>query len=487
MFKWIRNFVMPAIIGLLLFESFRYNYWLLALLAIALFYRRLIDNPIKNRLIITFAFAMGFFIPHLWWVSVLGVDAALLLCALCTASFILIALIPIKSGSFSSKLEFATAWALIELIRSQYPWGGFSWGLLGYSQTSGPLVQYARIGNFALVAFVVVLVATLISDLKLFRNLRAHFVALVLVLAGLFFPTASQSGVLNVGVVQGGVVSAQVPEFARADQVLFHHLQQTVQHANELRNADVVMWPENAVNLQLDPLGTEARIQAAVDEVGKPFLIGAVRDGADGHPENVVTLWLPQSGEKTSYVKNHLVPFGEYIPLRNLLASHFGRLDQIPSDFVPGQGGGVIDVAGAKVGVAICFEVSDQLHLTNLVQGGAELFFAASNNATYLGTAQPIQQFEISRFSAIAHQRTMVVATTTGISGVISANGEVSNRVLEDNGQVFVAKVGLSQNRSFTDKHPLATYLFIAGLILMLGLRRVRINSAKSSVDSPTQ
>ena len=487
MFKCLWRMKMPALAGLLLFAAFRYNYWALAIFAIAIFYRKLLDAPFKTRLIVTFAFATGFFIPHLWWVSVLGFDALLLLAALCIASFMLIASFPIASGSFACKLEFASVWALIELIRAHYPWGGFGWGLLGYSQTSGPLVQYARIGNFALVAFVVALIATLIADFRPLHNFRQHFLALTLLVFGFCFPTSAEVGELKVGVVQGGVVSAAVPEFARASQVLVNHLQQTQEHVDELQRADVVVWPENSVNLQSDPVGVTGQVQAVVNLIGKPFLIGAVRDGVDGHPENVVTLWLPRSGPQTSYIKNHLVPFGEYIPMRNLLARHVGRLDQIPSDFAHGQGGGVMEVAGTKVGVAICFEVADQDHLTDLVHEDAQLFFAASNNATYLRTQQPAQQFEISRFSAIAHQRTMVVATTSGVSGLVSPNGDVSNQIVETGGKVFVAKISLFDGRTFTDKHPLFQYLFIGALVPLFVIRKVRIRSAHSQEDRSSE
>ena len=487
MFKWVNRLVMPAFGGLLLFGAFRYNFWLLAVIAIAVLYRRLTDQPIKARLSISFGFAFGFFVPLLSWVFVLGLDVLFLLAALCIVFFLLLALLPIESGNVWNKLEFAVAWAVIELIRAQYPWGGFSWGFLGYSQTSGPLVNYAIIGNTTLVAFVVVLVATLICDFKFFGNFRQHFLAAALLAVGLAFPTTHQTEEIKVGVVQGGVVSPQVPEFARASQVFVHHLRQTSQHAGELRQADLVVWPENSVDLESDSTSMKQQIQRVVDEIGKPFLIGAVRERKDGHPENVVSLWLPRTGESVSYVKNHLVPFGEYIPMRDLLVTHIGRLNQIPEDFARGHGGGVIDVAGAKVGVAICFEVADQPHLTNLVNNGAQLFFAASNNATYLGTNQPAQQFEISRFSAIAHQRTMVVATTSGISGVISASGAVSNRFSGEGGNVFVAKVGLGSGKAFTDINPANRYLFLGVLFVLLLSRRLRSRTKGNAVDGASE
>lgn len=470
----IKFALVPGLAGLALDFSFRHNIWWLAIIAIGILYRRLADQALKVRLRVVAIFATAFFVAHVWWISVLGVDALLLLAALCIFFFSLICVIPIQSGSLSSKLEFAALWAFIELLRSSYPWGGFSWGLLGYSQTSGPIVQYARVGNFALVAFVMVLIATLASEQNLFGKFWQKSLLLMLIVAGYIFPATDVAQYVSIAVVQGGVASDLTPGFAKPNEVFLNHLAQTRSHVSALRKTDIVVWPENSVILQSGSAGTERQIQEIVNEIGKPFLIGAVRNGLDGRPENVVTLWLPEIGQTESYVKNHLVPFGEYLPVRSLLAPHINRFDQIPNDFVRGKGAGVMDVSDTKVGVAICFEVSDQPHLTSLVNDGAEIFVAASNNATYLGTQQPLQQFEISRFSAIAHERSMVIATTSGVSGVVSANGEVSNLVTQKDGEVFVAKVGLSNAKSIADRFASAQIRIFGVLVIFLALRRLR-------------
>ena len=474
MTKFLKQIPRPALAGLLLYFAFRHNFWVLSIFGMGLFYRTLTDQTWRPRLISTLSFASAFFFPLLRWIGILGNDAWILLATLCIALFTVVAIVPVQSGKLDSKIEFAIFWCLMELIRSHFPWGGFSWGLVSYAQTSGPLVQYSRIGSSILVAFVTVLVATVVGELRFFRNFWQNWLALGLIIIGLLFPTSSAIGSVQVGVVQGGVVSSQVPEFARASQVLVHHLEQTRLHTDQLREADFVVWPENSVNLQSSSDATSKQIQQVVDEVGKPFLIGAVRENKKGIPQNVVILWLPKVGQSTSYVKNHLVPFGEYLPLRKLLAAQIGRFNQIPADFEPGQGGGVINVAGTKVGVAICFEVADQSHLSNLVNAGATVLVAASNNATYLGSEQPAQQFEMSRFSAITHQRTMVVATTSGTSGVISADGVVSNRVTDSEGHVFVAKVNLSNNVTFGDRYPKWPFFFVVVATTFFVLHRLR-------------
>lgn len=475
MFKLAKQVGIPSFAGLLLYASFRTGFWALAILAIAVFYRTLVDQPGRTRFIAALAFATSFFASLVLWVSVIGLDALLLLSGLCIIFFLLVAWLPIASGSLWNKIEFALIWVLVELLRSNYPWGGFSWGLIGYSQTTGPLVEYARFGSTSLVTFTTVLLATIFADRK-FLTVKSHqILAISLIAIAYVIPASETSGEIRVGIVQGGVVSDFVPEFAKPEQVFVKHLQQTKMHAEILRTADVVVWPENSVNLQSSSSETELQIQQIVDYIGKPFLIGAVRQTIEGQPQNIVTLWLPKTGASTSYVKNHLVPFGEYLPLRHQLAPHIDRFDQIPADFEPGQGGGVIEVAQTKVGVAICFEVADQRHLTRLVNDDAQIFIAASNNATYLNSQQPAQQFEISRFSAIAHQRTMVVATTSGVSGVISPSGKVSNRVDSSDGLVFVADVALATNRTFSDRFPLLPYYLVGVLAAVMGQRRLLV------------
>jgi len=487
-FKQLRKIILPMSAGLILYCAFRYDIWLLTILAISIFYRRLVDQPLQKRLLVTFGFTVGFFVPHLWWISVLGYDALLLLSLLCIVLFALIAFLPLHSNNFWSKLEFASTWALIELVRSHYPWGGFGWGLLGYSQTTGPLVQYSRYANVALVAFVVVLIAAMVSDFRIlnpniFMKSKELLLVITLLIIGVVLPAPQTNGVFKVGVVQGGVVPAFVPESIRASQVFANHLRQTQAHADLLRNSDLVVWPENSVNLQEASGIVSPQIQAVVDQIGKPFLVGVVRTNQDGQPENAVLLWLPKTGITSSYVKNHLVPFGEYIPMRNLLAARVGRLDQIPADFTKGVGGGVSEVAGTRVGVAICFEVADQMHLTNLVDDGAQVLIAASNNATYLGTLQPAQQFQISKFSAIAHQRSMVVATTTGVSGVISASGNISYQVTDSGASVFVAEAELSNSVAVTDRYPMCRYLFVSVFFMTVLTRRARARFKKLNAD----
>jgi len=81
----------------------------------------------------------------------------------------------------------------------------------------------------------------------------------------------------------------------------------------------------------------------------------------------------------------------------------------------------------------------------------------------------------------------MVVATTSGVSGVISANGNIDNRFAGEGGTVFIAKVGLGTNKAFTDQHPSLRFLFIAILIGLLAVRRLRMRTISRGDDRSQQ
>jgi apolipoprotein N-acyltransferase len=209
---------------------------------------------------------------------------------------------------------------------------------------------------------------------------------------------------------------------------------------------DLVIWPENSTDI--DPFADSTvydDIQGAVDAVGVPVLVGAMVSGEE--PEDVYNqgiVWEPGTGPVQRYSKTHPVPFGEYIPFRDVLAQLIRRLDQIPRDMVPGTEPGVLSMNGTTIGDVICFEVAYDELLHDVVAGGAELVVVQTNNATYMGTGQIEQQFAISRLRAIETGRYVVVAATNGVSGVVAPDGEVVERAPVRSQAVLLQDVPIS-------------------------------------------
>jgi apolipoprotein N-acyltransferase len=188
-----------------------------------------------------------------------------------------------------------------------------------------------------------------------------------------------------------------------------------------------------------------------------PILIGATTwysSGSEGEgPTNSGIMWTG-NGPSQIYSKNHLVPFGEYVPLRDVLAKWITRFDQIPNDFVPGEGQGVFDVSGAQIGDVICFEVAYANHIYDTINAGAQVITVQTNNATYGNTTQPEQQFAITRFRAIETQRAFLVASTSGISGLIQNDGSVTDKTKQFESAIVTGEAPLISEKTFSTKYP---------------------------------
>jgi apolipoprotein N-acyltransferase len=243
---------------------------------------------------------------------------------------------------------------------------------------------------------------------------------------------------------------------------------------------DLIVWPESGTDIDpLQPGLAADEITDLVSATDIPVLIGATTWGSgDGSkssgPRNAGILWQRDSGPEEMYFKNHLVPFGEYIPLRDFIARFISRFDQIPSDFIAGTEPGVLKVGNSKIGDVICFEVAYADRIQKTVAAGAQVMVVQTNNATYGNTSQPAQQFAITRFRAIESQRAFLVASTSGISGLIRNDGTVISQTKQFEAATVVGEVELISDLTFTHRFP-HWVLVVSILILIFALRRNRM------------
>ena len=164
------------------------------------------------------------------------------------------------------------------------------------------------------------------------------------------------------------------------------------------------------------------------------------------------------------------MPFGEYLPLREVLADLITRFDQVPNDFVPGEGPGVFTVSDKRIGDVICFEVAYANHIHDTINAGAQVVVVQTNNATYGNTAQPEQQFAITRFRAIETQRAFLVASTSGISGLIQNDGSVSARTNQFESAIVTGQAQLINDKTFSTRYP--NWVLLVSIALLLTTTR---------------
>lgn len=461
--------------------SFSPNHWWAAILGVAILLTTLDSQSFRTRLKLTSFFAFTLFAIHVKWVSVLGNDAWLGLAILCFLPWLLFALLPIDSRSKWFLLQPAAMVIVLEAIRSTTPWGGFPWGLLAYSQLDGPLVALATVGGQALVSGVVVVCAAVLIKFVKFRSITAVLPFLVIAISSASVDTLVSDKTIKLAAIQGNVPRVGNELAAQRAAVLENHVKTTRNLLFEIeigstQKPDLIVWPESGTDI--DPLvpGVAAdKINALVKGSDIPILIGATTwNGSnpyseDSGPTNSGILWS-QTGPGQIYSKNHLVPFGEYIPLREVLADLITRFDQIPNDFVAGEGPGVFSVSGKNIGDVICFEVAYANHIHDTIKAGAQVITVQTNNATYGNTAQPEQQFAITRFRAIETQRAFLVASTSGISGLIQNDGSVSVRTEQFESAIVTGEAPLISEKTLSTKYP--HWMLIASIAFLVATTR---------------
>jgi len=326
---------------------------------------------------------------------------------------------------------------LLEEVRNRFPFGGFGWVRLAYTQADAPFSKIAAIGGAAgLSAF------TLLCGLILFFLLKRRFSIITLIpfLLVLIPINLTTTGSTKVLMIQGNVPQMGLDFNSRAKAVFNNHFERTQAELTKDSNVDFVLWPENSVDV--DPF-TNKDVKQGLDSIDRPLIIGAIM-GKGNKLLNTSILWggdLPPT-----YVKQHLTPFGEYIPLRSLASKISPYTDRV-TDFEPGQSQVLFTVKSAVIAPIICFElVDDQILHEGAVS--ANILAVQTNSATFGMSAESAQQLSITRVRAIEHGRNIVSVSTTGYSAVINSEGKVVQKSSMGTAESIRADVGLLEGKT---------------------------------------
>ncbi|WP_396449553.1 apolipoprotein N-acyltransferase [Actinomadura sp.] len=449
---------------------------------------------------LAFVAGAAFFLPALEGISRIGPDGWIVLSLVEAAYFL-----PMGAGiAVAARLPgwpvwTAALWVAQELVRGRVPFGGFPWARLAFSQTATPLTPYASYGGAPLVTFLTALAGGLLAYAAVAahrarasrrdraatagpapggasdeaaegaaggavsapRALAPAAAALALIAAvaggGLLIPTPASGRPVTVAVIQGNVPRLGLDFLGQRKAVLDNHVKATHELAAKVRAGQVprpelVVWPENASDL--DPYrepDAYTAIDGAVRDVGVPVLVGALTDTPDGEKvENRGIVWDPESGPGDYYVKRHPVPFGEYLPFRDILTKLITRFERIPRDFAKGTRSGVMKLGPVTIGDVICFEVAYDKEVRDVAPG--DILVVQTNNATYGRTSLPPQQIAMSRLRAVEHGRTILVAATSGISAIVAPDGRMLAESREFVPDIQVRTVPARTQRTLSDR-----------------------------------
>lgn len=375
------------------------------------------------------------------------------------------------------------AFVLDEAVRSRVPWGGFGWARLAFSQTSY-FTKIASLGGAPVLTFALATLGGLLAVLLSKARSRATLVAMiVLLLAPLAIPTNRATEVANVAAVQGNVPRLGLDFNAQREAVLQDHLGVTESFDEQIRGGEAkkpafVVWPENASDV--DPLHDVAAYQAITaitDKIGVPILVGGVAEVP--YVQNISVLWKPNIGPTSIYIKQHLAPFGEYLPLRGIAEALVPAAKRIV-DMKPGRKTVTHVIGNVRLADVICFEIiEDDLVRKAIVGGRANLLAVQTNSATFGRSPESTQQLAVSRERAIEHGRSIVSVSTSGKSALISPDGGI----IEESGffksAVLQAEMPITHRLTISDRlgrWPELAMLFIMVLAI---IRRIRQGSEK--------
>lgn len=471
-----------------------YGLWPLALAAPTALALLSAGRSARAGALLGFATGLGFFVPLLHWTGTYVGPFPWLLLAVVEAAYlaplgVLVVLVRRLPGW---PVWAAAGWVAQEALRDRWPFGGFPWGRLAFSQADAPTLGLAALGGAPLVTFAVALAGCLLAAalpllvvaLRVRRGrLRAGAAVvgvLAVLLAGLVVPATPPTGpTVQVAMVQGNVPRLGLDFNAQRAAVLRNHADATRALAERVRagtapRPDLVIWPENSSDIDpyTDPEAA-ALIDAAVRDIGVPVLVGAVVGRSATTVANMGIVWSPTSGPGATYTKRHPVPFGEYIPLRSVARLFSSDVDLVTRDFVKGDRVGVLQVGPATVGDVICFEVGYDGLVRDVVAGGGQVIAVQTNNATFGFTPQSEQQLAMSRLRAREHARTVLVAATSGVSAVVAPDGSVRERAGVFTAATFDVAVPLSAARTLATRAgewPEAALVALALLAALLGL-----------------
>jgi apolipoprotein N-acyltransferase len=330
-------------------------------------------------------------------------------------------------------LVVAGLWTAREALVSTWPYGGFAWGRVALSQSESPFAPLvAWVGVSGLSFLLVWLVAFLLQFLRepnvSIPSLRllAPAAAVAVVLALPAWPVVER-GTSAIAAVQGNAKAGYFDEREPGD-ILAAQASATLPLVGT--PVDMIVWPENGTDL--DPV-TVPQAASVLDylgaQTGAPILTGTIME-RDGRYYNTSLLWESGQGPLDYYDKRHPVPFGEYVPDREIWEPFAPDLiGLIAREYTPGTRDNVFNIDGVIAGLSICFDIVDDALTREAVDRGAQVIIAQTNNADFGRTDENQQQLAIARLRAIESARSIVNVSTVGTSQMIGPNGRTLTEI----------------------------------------------------------
>ncbi len=494
---WPGNLLAMAAGGLTPLFLAPFDIWPLALLSLALFYLGLRELKPRQALGRGWCYGFGLFGAGTSWIYVSihtyggasVVLAALLMLGFVAAVALFFALpawawarwFRRTDAPLADALAFAALWLGQEAFRGWFL-TGFPWLYSGYSQLHGPLAGLAPVGGMWLVSFALALTAALLCNLSRLRERKPLLAAgVILLLApwllGLAFKghgwTTPAGEPLTIAAVQGNIAQS----IKWNPEAVDHQLQLYRDKTFVSKPADIIVWPETAVPVLMDSAqGYLAVMGRFASDRHSALITGVpIRQVEDGQRRFYNGITVVGEGEGL-YRKQKLVPFGEYVPLQDLLRGLIAFFDLPMSDFARGPADQpLLQAKGYRIAPFICYEVVYP-ELAGSMAARSDLLLTISND-TWFGTSiGPLQHLQMAQMRALEAGRWMIRATNNGVTALIDPFGNITTQVPQFEEAVMYGEVTPMQG--LTPYLLLRSWPMTVVCVLLLGWALLRRRAA---------
>ncbi len=474
-----RDILLSLLSGILLILSFpSFDFEVLAWFALVPLFYSIEGKGLHHSFILGFLTGVISFLGILYWIIVAvhrygnvplipsGVILLLLVAYLSLfvgAFTCLTRFIQIRSG-FETVLFAPVLWVALEYLRS-FLLTGFPWANLGYSQYLNlPFIQMADITGPYGPSFIVLLVnATLFKVLHQWSKrtflLKEVIITVAILLGFLTYGYLKMEAVdrqmiqnppLKIGLVQGNIDQSVKWDESFQKETLKIYEKLSFKVAEE--KPDLIIWPETAAPFFFQDAKEYQSLILDIPKKTNSFLLFGtpsykVQKGKVNH-YNSAYLVSPSEELVGKYDKIHLVPFGEFIPMQDLLF-FIGSVGEGIGDFKSGREIFNFELPQGKFGVLICFEIIFPDLCRRFVKRGANFLVTITNDAWFGRTSAPYQHFSMAAFRAVENRVFVARAANTGITGFIDPKGKIvkQGRIFTD--EAMNGTIGLSNQKTF--------------------------------------
>ncbi len=498
-----KAFILSLASGILLFLSFpKYEFHYLIWISIVPLLYALREKNFSEAFFIGLTAGLVYNIGVIYWVSFVIVHygylplyvgiSTMVLLALYLSLYVSIFSVTVVYFSRRGIREIYSApivWAILEYIKSHLL-TGFPWENLAYSQYGIKLlIQISDITGIYGITFLIVFINCIVYDLlvtgsrgKILPELVSGIIIVALIGGyGVYRIESVQDSLkdaktVNVSLIQGNIDQSIKwdPQY-QSDTLRIYRELSIEASKSEPR---LIVWPETAVPFYFQNIDKKHRdILDIAKNAGSYLLFGSpsyVRKNERYLLKNSAYMVSPKGDIVGSYDKMHLVPFGEYVPLKKLLF-FVEKLVVGAGDFIPGKGIVPLSMDGKKIGVLVCYEGIFPEISAEYRGKGAMLLVNITNDAWYGRTSAPYQHLTMAAFRAVENRLYLVRAANTGISAIVDPTGEIISRTGLFERSVLNGRVRLLNYGTFYETYgDVFIYLCVASILVLFLFSRKR-------------